>query len=144
MVAADLRTALGMFRQRIAPWLQQHGISLDWQMTLPPLGGYGPRETLHLFRILQEACSNVVRHSGAGRVSIAAIFAGLCAAAADRGRGQRARRRGIQVSIAPVGDDETWRTGRNRWAASAEVEFTRAGTVVRLDLPRPAPTHESA
>lgn len=143
VVAADLRTALGMFRQRIAPWLQQHGISLDWQMMLPPLGGYGPRETLHLFRILQEACSNVVRHSGAGRVSIAASLQDsalpLRIEVADNGRGAE-------------GSSEP-RAGRGRrnmahraeqMGGVAEVEFTRAGTVVRLDLPRPAPTHESA
>lgn len=70
VVASDLRTALGLFRRRIEPWFAEHGIELEWRSELPPLGGYGPRETLHLLRILQEACSNVVKHARARRVQI--------------------------------------------------------------------------
>jgi signal transduction histidine kinase len=62
----DLPTLLGMLRSRLQPGLDGHGIKLHWGVKpLPVLEDFGPRKALHLMRILQEAISNVLKHSNA-------------------------------------------------------------------------------
>ncbi len=68
----DLASALGNFRYRLEPRLQRIGVALDWQLDgsadqllLPPSG------ILHVMRIMQEAFTNILKHSGASRVRVA-------------------------------------------------------------------------
>lgn len=69
----DLPTMLGMFRMRIGHQLRAGNISLGWEVNdLPPIPGFGPREALHILRILQEAVSNAIRHGKASRIDISA------------------------------------------------------------------------
>jgi signal transduction histidine kinase len=72
----DLASALGNFRYRLEPRLQGIGMALDWQLdgsadqlVLPPSG------ILHVMRIMQEAFTNILKHSGASRVSVASCLA---------------------------------------------------------------------
>ncbi len=68
----DLPTLLGMLRSRLQPRLDGHGIKLHWQVKpLPILEDFGPRKALHLMRILQEAISNVLKHSRAKNLYVA-------------------------------------------------------------------------
>nr|WP_247894012.1 ATP-binding protein [Azospirillum endophyticum] len=70
-VGNDLGMMLAQFHDRIGPQLQAQGIELDWQMTpLPDVEGLRSEHALTLFRILQEAVTNAVRHSGCRRVTI--------------------------------------------------------------------------
>lgn len=65
----DLTLLLANLRHRLAPRLQDAGLTLDWQLAdvplVPALRGVGGRE---LIRIVQEALSNVIHHAGATRV----------------------------------------------------------------------------
>jgi signal transduction histidine kinase len=68
---SDLASALGNFRYRIEPRLRGVGVALEWKvdesvdgMVLPP------SDVLHVLRIMQEAFTNVLKHSGASLVSV--------------------------------------------------------------------------
>jgi signal transduction histidine kinase len=72
-VGDDLGMMLGLFRERIEPRTRTSGIALDWRMKpLPDLPGLNPTATLTIFRILQEALNNTVRHSGCDTVEVRA------------------------------------------------------------------------
>ena len=139
VVASDLRTALGLFRRRIEPWLMEHGLELDWQADLPAVGGYGPRETLNLLRILQEACSNVVKHASARRVQIRAELCGSGDAArlrilvADDGVGLPATE---SMRHAGRGCDNMRRRARE---LGGQFEFGSPGRGCSLTLTLPLP-----
>lgn len=67
----DLPTILGTLRQRIAPALDAAGIELDWQVEeVPAVPGLDSRGVMHLFRCVQEAFANVVRHANATQVTV--------------------------------------------------------------------------
>jgi signal transduction histidine kinase len=60
----SLDQALVSLRDRIAPSLNAAGIRLIWSNELEGTADtYGPQAILHVFRILQEAVSNAIRHS---------------------------------------------------------------------------------
>lgn len=67
----DLGMALGTFRARIEGRLKQAGISLKWYID-PEVGSMelSATQVLQIYRILQEACTNAVRHSGCDEISI--------------------------------------------------------------------------
>ena len=67
----DLGFALGAFRQSIEPKLAAAGMSLDWRIEPGAAAGEADAAmVLQVFRILQEAVSNAVRHSGGSRLAI--------------------------------------------------------------------------
>lgn len=71
-VGDDLGMVLAQFHERIGPQLQAQGVALDWRMApLPNIEGLRSEHALSLFRILQEAVTNAVRHSGCAAVAIA-------------------------------------------------------------------------
>ncbi len=67
----DLGVALGAFRGRMAPRLRAAGLVLEWSVddaaTTPPLS---TSAVLDVYRILQEACTNVLRHARATHVRV--------------------------------------------------------------------------
>ena len=68
----DLLIALGTFRERITPLLRASNISLHWQVDRSmQVEGLGPEVVLNLFRILQEAINNAVRHAHAKNITMA-------------------------------------------------------------------------
>lgn len=70
-VEDDITGLLGTFRERAEQQLSLQGITLEWQMVeIPPIEGLTPSAALNLLRILQEATTNVSRHSGASRLTI--------------------------------------------------------------------------
>lgn len=68
-----LGEALAEFRARAAHQLKNADINLNWKEAEGALAGvaFGPDATLNIFRIMQEAIANVVRHADATSVDIA-------------------------------------------------------------------------
>jgi signal transduction histidine kinase len=71
----DLLMALGTFRERSSALLRHSGIQLNWQQQLSlesnAVGApFGPEAVLNVFRILQEALTNAVRHANARNITI--------------------------------------------------------------------------
>lgn len=67
----SVATLLGMFRSRLEPLLEQHGLVFKWEIgDEPELPKEGPSQNLMLLRIVQEAVTNSVKHSGASIITI--------------------------------------------------------------------------
>lgn len=133
-VTGDVRTALGTFRHRVEPWLKQHGIGLDWRADVGDGRGFGPRETLQLFRILQEACSNVVRHAQARRIAveIRGDDGALRLSVSDDGRGFVADGVNAGRGLANM------RRRARELGGDAVVSSDANGTTVQVTVPRAA------
>jgi signal transduction histidine kinase len=70
-VGESLGSALATFHERIRPRVEGAGFELDWQVDAPDdLPDASPRTALQVFRILQEAVANAIRHSGGDRVAL--------------------------------------------------------------------------
>ena len=68
-----LASVLGVLRERLQPALEKSGITVNWRIgDLPPIRTLGASQVLHITRILQEAITNVLKHSGAGTLTVAA------------------------------------------------------------------------
>jgi signal transduction histidine kinase len=119
---------------------RQHGISIEIE-TDGDLATVGPEAATHLYRIVQEALTNVVRHAGASEVwiTLRATADELAVTVDDDGRG-------LAHASAAAGD--TSRTGlgltsmRERAALMggtfALEESPHGGVRVSVRLPRPA------
>jgi len=71
--STDLPAMLGMFRTRIAVALEACDVELEWHVDeLPALADFGPERALNLLRILQEAFTNALKHSGATCIRLSA------------------------------------------------------------------------
>ena len=58
-------------RGRIAPQLRDAGITLHWAIDpATSLPGFGPQAVLQVFRVVQEAVNNALRHARAQRIGI--------------------------------------------------------------------------
>lgn len=70
-VGESLATALATFRGRIADRVTAAGFKLDWQDSATrPLPDYSPRAVLQVFRIMQEAVTNALKHSGGDTITV--------------------------------------------------------------------------
>lgn len=133
----DITTMLGMFRARIEPSLQTHDIRLVWQVE--PIGdipNFGSAKALHVLRILQEAVTNVIKHSDASEVTLSAK---------DRARPGGGRQVTISVQDNGRGLPDTPGTGRGlanmksralTIGAMFDAKATDEGTLVMLKLSR--------
>ena len=134
-VGDDLGMMLVAFRDRVEPQLRRSGIRLDWQVrNLPELPGLSPTTTLAIFRVLQEAVNNAVRHSGSGVVEVVSSESplpghGVRLVVRDHGGG------GAQVRRGHHGMDNMQRRAAGL-GATLDVESDAGGTRVILDLPR--------
>ena len=137
---ASLPAAFSTFQTRIAPAFAAAGIALHWNQD--DLGAFAlkdPRSLLHVFRILQEACTNVIRHSGAKNAAVRIAWSresgALDVAVEDDGRGggpamrgggkglanmkSRAEEIGGRLSAGPRADGAGWRVVLSLPGASA-------------------------
>lgn len=74
-LASDERdpvAVLGTLRFRMAPRMEAAGLTLAWEIDdpIPELSWLDPHKVLHLLRIVQEALTNAMRHSGATQVTM--------------------------------------------------------------------------
>jgi signal transduction histidine kinase len=89
-VEADLLMLLGTLRFRLGPRLESSGIELCWAVEhVPPLAWLDPASALHILRIVQEAFTNIVKHTGATQISVATHLTEeeVAVAITDNGRG---------------------------------------------------------
>lgn len=133
-IGSDLEGALAVFNTRSRQQLEAANISVHWHQA-DELGTYSldARQILSLYRILQEAVSNSVRHSKANRLEVsvhpAAGSGALEITISDNGKGfdgvSNTAGKGMQnmrARAAQLGADLQWDTSEH-------------GTIVRLDLP---------
>lgn len=67
----SLATALGAYRARIEPRCEAAGATLVWQIEdVGETPGFGPDRTLQVYRILQEACTNALKHGRPDRIAV--------------------------------------------------------------------------
>jgi signal transduction histidine kinase len=89
-IGEDLVTLLATLRYRLGRRLEAAGLRLDWQVQeLPRLPWLDALSALEVLRMLQEALTNVVKHSGARSVVISTAAAGneVYVRLVDDGRG---------------------------------------------------------
>ncbi|MET3108972.1 signal transduction histidine kinase [Oxalobacteraceae bacterium GrIS 2.11] len=71
-VEADLLLLLATLRFRLGPRLESTGIILRWEVVvIPGLDWLDPRNSLHILRILQEAFTNIIKHTRATEIIVA-------------------------------------------------------------------------
>lgn len=89
-VEADLPLLLATLRFRLEPRLEESGVSLLWNVgELPSLEWLDPSSALHILRTVQESIANILRHTHATQVRIAAAAEGrgVCITVEDNGQG---------------------------------------------------------
>ena len=133
-VQADLLLLLATLRFRLGPRLENAGLTLRWEIAdVPALDWLDPRNALHILRILQEAFTNIIKHTQATEIRVATTVDRnyVLVTVTDNGegfdvdQGLRNKGRGLnnQISRAQSIDAEI------RWDSS------RAGTRLTLRLP---------
>lgn len=65
-----LAETLRAFEHRVRSQIEAAGIALDFFAEVDPALDLGPRPTLQVLRILQEAVTNAMRHAGARRITV--------------------------------------------------------------------------
>lgn len=135
----ELADALGNLRHRITQRLQGSPLSLSWEMALDGMPAVPAHAKLQVLRILQEALTNALRHSGARRIQVRAVH--------DAVRGQLAldveddgrwlSQKPGQPEPLPTGGGGRGLTNMRLRAARLGAQFTLAsderGTRVRLE-----------
>jgi signal transduction histidine kinase len=70
-VGDSLDIALAMFRERLAPRLAAAKVTLDWPRSTTTIArDFTPGQILSIYRILQEAISNALRHGKPSQISV--------------------------------------------------------------------------
>jgi signal transduction histidine kinase len=154
-IDGDLMLALGVWRERAQAQLRPHGMALEWRALtpsgLPVCPDLRPWHVIQILRLLDEAVTNAVKHSGAKRVTVS------LATVEDAGR-QHGR---ITISDngrgfclpqnAKPGAASTGHRGlanmamrAARCGAALDLKSGEAGTRVQLDLPSQFPATEDA
>jgi|JI9StandDraft_1071089.scaffolds.fasta_scaffold04232_6 two-component system sensor histidine kinase UhpB len=135
-VGESLLAALTLFRDRVAPRVEAAGFQFDWKNGFgDEFPDYGPRPTLQIFRILQEAVVNAMKHSGGKVISVVV-------------GSQPAHPRLPRISVIDNGTGIADGAGRGRglsnmrsraksFGATIDWVATGTGTEVVLDLPAP-------
>jgi two-component system, NarL family, sensor histidine kinase UhpB len=133
-VGESLDAALATFRARVQPRIQAAGFGFHWtQPESIDLPGYGPRDVLQIFRILQEAVTNALKHSGGDAITIDIVQSSqdnLQIRIADNGKG------GANVGDAGRGLANMQSRARAVKAGFAVESPSGGGTAVTLSLPR--------
>ncbi len=71
-VDADLLLLLATLRYRLGPRLESTGTTLHWEVkSIPKLDWLDPKNSLHILRILQEAFTNIIKHTRATDIRVA-------------------------------------------------------------------------
>lgn len=100
----DFTDLLAPLRHRWSQRMEAAGIDAHWQLSDMESVNLGPAKSLDLLRVLQEALTNVLKHSSASRVDIAVFLRdqGLHAKVRDNGRGFDASSEGGGAGLASL------------------------------------------
>ncbi len=111
---------------------RQHDIAINYEKTgtSRPIG---TTAGIHIYRILQEALNNVVRHSGAAHAWVRLGFRpeGLLLEVEDNGSGMRPDRNKTGIGLVAMRERAELVGGTIRWLPAAH-----GGTIVRLEIPQ--------
>lgn len=67
----SISTLLGMYRSRVEPLLESNGLRFNWKIGEEPImPKSGPSNNLNLLRIIQEAVTNSIKHSGGDIITV--------------------------------------------------------------------------
>jgi signal transduction histidine kinase len=136
-VEADLLLLLATLRFRLGPRLQSTGITLRWEVNdVPPLDWLDPKNALHILRILQEAFTNIIKHTRTTEIRVATEVWNdqVMVTITDNGQG-------FSLENVPKGDGASGKGLSNQMrraqAIGAEIKWDSgaAGTRVILQLP---------
>jgi len=137
-VQADLLLLLATLRYRLGPRLEAAGIALRWDIGhVPQLDWIDPRNALHILRILQEAFTNIIKHTHATAIRVATsvqdntvvvsltdngsgfdVSQGLCSG--GKGMGNQLRR------AESIGADVNWNSSASGTCLSLRLPIHRA------------------
>ena len=132
----DLSTSLGKLRARLDPLLGRNGIELNWDVEdILDADEFPPEVTLHILRIIQEAVTNSLQHSNAGRVEVSISVSG-----ADERRCLRIRVAddgcGLQTGPSLAGRGvKNMNSRAKELGAELRMEGTDSGTRIELAIP---------
>lgn len=134
-VGESLGSAFAMFRDRVKGRVEEAGMTFHWQDdSQGQLPDMGPREVLQVFRIMQEAVTNALKHSGGSALSVTI---------APSPEPDRSIRIGIADNGDGLGKVNPRGKGMDSMAARAEgigarleVQSSSKGVGVILDLPQ--------
>lgn len=137
--AQNLRTALALMRDRLGRACSDAGLVVGWDLhELPDECVLGPRDTLQVMRVVQEAVTNVLKHAQASRLEVRAArsvrdgSAGVAISVSDDGRG-------LPSEPAPPGNGvPSMQRRAARLLGALDIECLQPGTCVRLWIPMPA------
>lgn len=133
-LGSDLVTLLATLRYRLGSRLEGAGLKLDWRVSdLPPLPWLDALAALEVLRILQEALTNVIKHSGARSIAISTAADGndVRVLIADDGHGfdvERVRQESPGRGLPNLARRAAKLGGQVR------IESSAAGTAVELTL----------
>ena len=131
-VNGDLTSVLGSLRVRISRRLALAGVRMNWHVEdLPTLPDLGPKKVLDIARIVQEAITNALKHSGCSQIAVHAGIVGEDATqieieVADNGCGMNGTGRGHGLA--------SMRRRAAELAATLSIDSSAAGTRVTLRL----------
>jgi signal transduction histidine kinase len=126
-VENDLLTVMGNLRYRLEGRLRRRGIALDWQACdVPELPALTPQNVLHILRILQEAFTNVLKHTCATTIKVQTGVAGehVVIRVSDNGHGFTSNREGRGLA--------SMRRRAQAMGATLELTPSAAGTTLSL------------
>jgi signal transduction histidine kinase len=154
-IDGDLMLALGVWRERAQAQLRPHGMALEWRALtpsgLPICPDLRPWHVIQILRLLDEAVTNAVKHSGAkrvtvsletvadaephhGRITISDDGHGFCLSRdGEAGAASKAHRGLANMAMRAA-----------RCGATIDLTSGVAGTRVQLDLPSRFPAAEPA
>lgn len=133
---AQLVDALGSLRFRLEQRLQSAPVQVHWTMALDDLPELPDPTRLQLLRLVQEALTNALRHSGARRIEVSARHERrarqLHLSVADDGRGI------VAPAPLPGRGLANMRHRASRIGATLDIRSGAQGTTVDISWPLPA------
>ncbi|AMM25664.1 sensor histidine kinase [Variovorax sp. PAMC 28711] len=137
---ADLLLLLATLRFRLGPRLESAGIRLRWELVnVPALDWLDPRNALHILRILQEAFTNIIKHTQATEIRVATAVdrAQVWVTVTDNGQG-------FPVDESLVGQGKGLGNQRRRAEAiGAQIRWASSAAGTRFTLCLPIGTRPS-
>jgi signal transduction histidine kinase len=111
---------------------RQNGIAIHFEKT-GPSRPIGTTAGIHIYRILQEALNNVVRHSGAAKACVRLCFRsnGLLLEVEDHGTGFKPDGSKRGIGLVAMRERAELVGGTISWLPASE-----GGTIVRLEIPQ--------